>query len=180
MFPFFVTGYLLHKHSNKINSILNACVLVCLICFPILVMFYNASSFTYISLMGVSDFIRGAMFQISIDEWMHTITHNLYKVLTGFAGCGFMYGIVKTMQKLNLHTLTAILAWFGTYSLVIYFIQRIIIEILFGRYLFASNIWVYDFVFTLALAIISTLIFAWFGTCIKKNKILNTILCGGR
>ena len=180
MFPFFIVGYLLNKHSDKINSKLNTGVLVCLICFPILIMFYNTSSFSYLSLMGISDFIRGFMFQIPTEEWIIAITHNIYKILTGFAGCGFMYGIAKMMQKLNLHTLTAALAWFGTYSLVIYFIQRIIIEILFGRYLFASNIWIYDFVFTLSLAIIATLLFAWFGTCIKKNKILNTILCGGR
>lgn len=180
MFPFFTAGYLLNKHSTKIQIHFKKLAFISIIVFPALLMFYNDTSITYISIFNTGGFLTRGEYLMNMGVWIEAIPHNLYKVLTGFAGCGFMYGIVKTMQKLNLHTLTAILAWFGTYSLVIYFIQRIIIEILFGRYLFASNIWVYDFIFTLVLAIISTLIFAWFGTCIKKNKILNTILCGGR
>lgn len=180
MFPFFVGGYIAGKYSHKITQNPHLITVICLILYPILLMFYTPTTLWYSSFISISDIILGSPINITIENWFTSISINAYKILTGFAGCGFMYCVVKLLLKINAPSITAILAWLGTHSLTIYFVQRVIIEILFGKYLYSSNILVYDFVFTFGLAIIATIFFAFIGECIKKNTTLNTILCGGR
>ena len=184
MWPFFVIGYLINKHSAKMSKFLPKLSLACLIAFPILVMFYSAASFSYISILSVTEIINNVLTGIIPSfptfEYLDAISANIYKILTGIAGCGFVYCIVEKLTQANMPVISAAFSWFGQESLLIYFIQRIIIEIFIGRYFYATDIFYYDFILTLFLSIIGTIIFSLLASAIHKNKITNVVLAGGR
>ena len=129
------------------------------------------------------DFLSGTLSSTSFVEYGGAVLHNVYKLLTGFAGCGFLYCVVEKILQINIPIVTATFAWFGKESLNIYFISVVIVSLLFGRLLSLfniTNIVIYDFLITLPIAIITTLLITYFGRILHKNRIINMILLGGR
>ncbi|MBE6069779.1 MAG: hypothetical protein E7211_19115 [Clostridium lundense] len=183
MFPFFMAGYLINNYSQKSKLIFDRVCTACLFLFPILMMFYSSGTYSYLSGGLLMDFLSGTLSSMSFVEYGGVVLHNVYKLLTGFAGCGFLYCVVEKMLQINIPIVTATFAWFGKESLNIYLISVVIVSLLFGRLLSLfniTNIVIYDFLITLPIAIITTLLITYIGRILHKNRIINMILLGGR
>lgn len=158
MLPYFFTGYLVHKHGLKTNTII---LVFTFILFGAALYFWKAEYYIYTTLMATKlmDF--------------QGICDDCYRYIAGFAGITVFLVVVEKLPNLKIFEVL------GKYTLSIYFISSFL-----NSYLYLLGLhydpFLYNFIYTPFVAFIIIAFCVGLSMLINKSKVLNQYLLGGR
>lgn len=173
MYPYFVAGYWINKKNLSLQPLFEKYgKFLVLALFPIMVVNWATSFYVYTT--GI---------YLNASNIPSQLFYNGYRLLAGFAGCGYFYVLVELLKKVPFtKRFQTILVYAGKNSLAIYMIQTIIIENFIGNYVpdltYSYYLYTYGLCFAISCVVIGLIILIAEG--IKKVKILNQLLLGGR
>ena len=171
MFPLFVFAYFINKY-NLIKSLLKKQVyiitLVSLIVFVGLLFFYNRESYIYTSGHSL----------IGKENWFHQLSVDIYRIVIGLFGSAFFWGLFSILSPYIKGSISRVLSWIGANTIGIYilncFICKYVLPEIVKDYIGVNyGIVLVETIITLGVCIL--IVF-----CIKKVKVLDRLLLGGR
>ena len=155
MYPYFVIGFYFCKHKDKLPSAIISLKYSSLILFPILLVFYDTKHYIYTT--GI----------ISSDSIKELLMIDFYRWLIGFIGSVFALVIIELLFKLPIfkNCISKPVSALGIKSLQIYCMSTSLLSFwlpeiynklcsMTGSNFFASNVIIYNFIFTPLLAIV--------------------------
>lgn len=170
MYPYFVVGFLFAKYKDKIpKTVIN--IKYCFIfVFPIMLLFYQKKHYIYTS--GI----------ISSDNILELITIDGYRWAIGFTGSVFVLTIIELLYRfmfVKKPALTKPIECLGRKSLQMYCISvsvlsfwlPVLYEKVLGNNIFASNIMIYNFVFTPLVAVIFAILIYYIVKLFEKIRV---------
>jgi fucose 4-O-acetylase-like acetyltransferase len=172
LYPFFVIGYLFHRFQPRTARIAPSVALVCAAAFPVMVLFYGRSIFVYVT--GTSLWTSAFSSQIGID---------VFRFAIGLVGCGMCCALVYYLgSKVGWLRFRQLFAWFGLNALVIYAVQRLLVQRWLGLVIpdLTRNILLYDFVITPLIAMVGAVLISLLCSLIRRNRTSRLLLLGGR
>lgn len=136
IYPFFVLGYLYNERKNALSKKISKWVKwMTLIAYPVLMLFFDESSYIYTS---------GTLFHAT-DNYLIQFVTDIYRYIVGFLGSFFVIIITrfclmkfagfKFSKKIEL-----CLSNMGKYSLQIYVVQRIVVEVVYFKFCYKFQI----------------------------------------
>ncbi|OVE67761.1 hypothetical protein CCS79_12455 [Clostridium diolis] len=182
MYPYFLGGFLFCKYEYVISEKIKKLKYLCLIFFPLMLMFFEKKDYIYTS--GINPFSSpyGICNQIVIDIYRWTI---------GFVGSIFIICIAEIIiNKFNINRIIAALCSLGIKSLQVYLLQAILLEDfiskfaikmlikIFGFNILAQNMILYDYIISFSIALIYSVVLYYFIIEIERNKKISKILFG--
>lgn len=173
LYPFFVLGFAFAKNKEKIPEIVLKAKYVFLIVFPIMLSFYQKKHFIYTT--GI----------VSSDRFTELIMIDIYRWAIGFVGSIFMMVILELLHRMvfvKRSTLAKPLASLGVKSLQIYCVSVSILSFwlpklygkicsMIGSNVFATNMAVYNCVFTPILAIVYAVLLYYIVVLLETIKV---------
>jgi len=170
MYPYFVIAYLYNKNRDVINNKLllvkdESKLIAIGFIYIALMFFYDYNSYIYTSLYTIIG--KSAITQIGID---------LYRMVIGFVGSILVLYIVRYLMKKKFITNGVVLSKLGVSSLGIYIISSYINTLI----LRITTQFQMNYAITFLEASIITLIAYMLTKIIKRFKVTNILLLGGR
>lgn len=172
MYPFFIIGYFVNKNHDKLVEITKKVnsqmmwLIISGIPFFILLLFYNWNSYIYTT--GYYIFKGNPLQQLVID---------IYRMIIGLLGSMFVITLIKLIKQKLPNNCNKYMALIGKNSLGIYVMSGYLFEILKRITYNLSNInygiMIAETIIIVTLSLLCTMI-------IKKVKVLNVLLLGGR
>ena len=178
MYPYFLAGFFFAKYKDKIPAVLMKLKYVSLPLFPFLMLFYEKKHYIYTtSLLPGDAFTKAEMAGINTFRWM-----------IGFVGSVFVITVLEFLYKRMLYDMY-VPAWgrglakMGEKSMQIYVISVAFLSLYLPKYfremlnawgtgnIFAKNAFVYNFIFTLALAVAYSFAMYYLTKLLEKTKI---------
>ena len=171
MYPFFVIGYFYNKNNGKekLKSIYEnkAVLLISGGVFIALLLLFNYDSYIYTS-----------GYYILKENVIKQLYNDIYRFVIGLEGSIFIMLIFNTTIRYFNDTFTRIMCWIGRNTLGIYIVSGFVFSYLLKR--IAQNLTTINYV-AMVVEIIVILFFSLICTeIIKKSKLLNKFLLGGR
>ena len=173
MYPYFVAGFLFSKYKDKIPMIIMKVKYAFLLLFPLMMLFYQKKHFIYTTGIKSS---ANKIEMISID---------LYRWAIGFVGSVFALVIIELIYNLLIckkPVLGKPAVQLGKKSLQVYCLSIALLSFwlpkayskfcnMAGSNIFASNMILYNFVFTFLLAVLYAIVIYLFALLLEKIKI---------
>lgn len=182
MYPYFILGYLYNKYKDTISQkFIKGCKISLAAMFPILLPYYSSNSYIYTT--GITNFE-------TISKFMAQLKIDIYRYAIGLCGAVFVIMVVEYCTEYFRNSkVVRKIAGFGAMSLQIYVMQKIAVEYLavgcwakiisvLGFNPLTENTVLYDWVFTLLLALIGCEILYQITLLVKKTTMLSKILFG--
>lgn len=171
MFPLFVIAYFINKYNiikNLSTKRVYIITLISLIAFVGLLFFYNRESYIYISGHSL----------IGKQNWPHQLLVDLYRIIIGLFGSAFFWGLFSIISPHIKEPISGVLSWIGANTIGIYIISQLIFKYVLPEivkeYIGVNyGIVLVETILTLGVCIL--IVF-----CIKKVKVLDKLLLGGR
>lgn len=176
MYPFFLIGYLYHKHERRLHVIEEKLEEIALILFPIMLLHFGRRDYIYTSKINPFTSSYGITLQIII---------NIFRWGIGLCGSLVVIHFARVLIKMNRGKfLLDKLERLGQKTLEIYVIQRVVIENIiaksmnqgFQKFIFADHIILFSFIIAPILTMtILFLIFFIIEKIYKYNKIYSIL-----
>jgi fucose 4-O-acetylase-like acetyltransferase len=163
--PYFVAGLLFHRYSARITpKVYGAAWLLSSAAFWILFMHWETDYYLYATHM--SFYVRDVGHEFFIVA---------YRFLGGFVGIIWILGIIYVLRRFFAHFR---LAWLGRYTMGIYVLSTQVNLILYRLEIPYTNMLLYDFVISPAVACILCLLAVYSSKLIQRNRLAGIMLLG--
>ena len=173
MYPYFVLGFVFAKYKDKLPKWFLNLKYIFIVVFPIMLLFFEKKHYIYTT--GI----------VSSDSFTELIMIDVYRWAIGFAGSIFMMVILELLHRLvfvKRLTLAKPLASLGIKSLQIYCVSVSILSFwlpklygkicsMIGSNIFATNMVVYNYVFTPILAIVYAVLLYYIVVLLEMIKV---------
>ncbi len=178
MYPYFVLGFYFAKYKNKIpNTIINM-KYVSLPLFPVLMLFFEKKHFIYTTgIFPYNNYSAAQMLVIDAYRWLIglvgsifaiTILHIIYKHFTLKCSKPVISTALAKLGKCSIKIYTFSVPFLSAYLSILF---PKVLSLLNISNIFVTNMLIYNFVFTLSLAIVYAFTLYYFVKIIDKTKI---------
>ena len=173
MYPYFVLGFVFAKYKDKLPKWFLNLKYISIIAFPVMLLFFEKKHYIYTT--GI----------VSSDSFTELIMIDIFRWAIGFVGSIFMMVILEVIHRMvfvKKPTLAKPLASIGIKSLQIYCVSVSILSFwlpkLYGKFcsvigsnVFATNMVIYNYVFTPILAIVYAVLLYCIVVLLEKIKV---------
>ena len=169
MYPYFWTGYFLHKYHSTVNMYKNQLLLIAAFVFAVLLFFWKKEDYIYITGMNF----------YNVDHLTQRLGIVTYRYLIGLAGSlTFFILLTKIYESKRLY-LFSIASYIGRYTLGIYLIH-LFWEGMLLKHLhpFGNNFVLFNFVVTPLISVLLIFVCIFIIKLLQRNKFTNFIFLG--
>lgn len=171
MYPFFIAGYLYNKEGgiSKLKTIYenNVVLLLMAVVYAVLLLFYNRDAYIYTT--GYSLLCETPLKQLGID---------LYRCCIGFIGSAFVLLMIYRFFPVFNGAVKRTIGYLGANTLGIYIISNYLFSYVVARV--TSNLPQINYAITVIEAVVVLTVSLSITSGLKKCKLLNQLLFGGR